>query len=201
MTIRDVVEKMAPTFFLQCALAFGLLLVETDVALWTIHILTGLTTFLSLELLFLLAFEPDAYPVNGLSRLNIAFVPLISWYAVSTSSGLVTFLHTPHAMHVAMCALIGMVLYRTTGHPGATPAQNVTWTSIGLLVGLHVGWIGLHLPVTMPMQGVVAAVLFTGILRMRRYVYVPKPTRQVAWIEGISVVVFFIVAMSTAKWL
>lgn len=201
LSFRSVVEKMLPGLLLQMSLGFGLLLVETSFSLWTIHVVAAISALLSLELLFLLCFEPGAYPVNGLSRLNIAFVPLIVWYAVSTSTGVMIFLHTPHLAHVALCAFLGVALFRTTGHPGATKAQNRIWSFIGFLVGLHVGWLGLHIPLSMPLQGAIAAVLFGVALRMRRYVYAPVPRVQVAWTEAISVAIFFIVAMSTAKWL
>lgn len=201
LSLQSVVEKMIPSFLLQLSTSFGLLLVETSFAVWTIHLIAGISALLSLELLFLLAFEPHAYPVSGLSRLNIAFVPIIVWYVVSTSSGVMTFLHTPHLAHVVVCAFLGFVLFRTTGHPGATKAQNRIWSIVGCVVGLHIGWLGLHIPLNMPLQGAIAAALFSVALRMRRYVYAPMPSRQTAWIEAISVSAFFLVAMSTAKWL
>ena len=201
LTLVELMEKMFPSFLLLIALSFGLVLVETDLSLWVIYLLSSVVSALSLELLFLDCFQRERYPVNGLSRLNIALVPLIVWYAVSTSTGLLTFLHAPHGIHVLMCWILGVVLYRTTGHPGATPVQNRLWMLIGLLIGVHVGWLGLHLPVSMPMQGTVAAVLCSAGLRMRRYVYQPKPSMHIAWSEGIGALVLFIIAISTAKWL
>src|SRR3989344_9241878 len=74
--LPDFLEKMAPTFLLLASLAFGLLLAEGQWALWTLTLCAALGSFISLELLFLLIYHPSAYPVNGLSRINIAYVPL-----------------------------------------------------------------------------------------------------------------------------
>ena len=198
---KDLLEKMAPPFLFHVALAFALVLVESTWALWTIIFLAGLSAFLVLELLFLLSYQPTAYPVNALSRLNIAFVPLILWYAVSTSIGLHTFLHTPSWVHVVMLMALGGVLFRTTGHPGASLAQNRSWMLIGVLVGAQVGWLGLLLPLSMPMQGMIAAIIMTGFLRVRRYLYPPKPSLRVAWSELVATCILFVMALSTTKWL
>ncbi|MCC7357098.1 hypothetical protein IT408_01160 [Candidatus Uhrbacteria bacterium] len=201
MTLVDIFEKIVLPFLLQISLVFGLVLVETTISLWIVIISSFVGMALSLELLYLYCFERERYPVNGLSRLNIALVPIIAWYTVSTSVGLLNFLHFPHFIYVFINGILGMILYRTTGHPGATPSQNRIWMGIGLLIGLHVGWIGLHLPLSMPMQGVIAAVLLSGGLRMRRYVYNPKPSRRIALFEGTAIFVLFTVAILTAKWL
>ncbi|MFZ2804327.1 MAG: hypothetical protein WA001_03815 [Patescibacteria group bacterium] len=197
----DLLEKMAPTFLLMAALAFGLLLVEGSAAFWIIVTLAAVSSFVSLELLFLLAFHPSAYPVNALSRVNIAYVPLIIWYAVSTSSGLMVFLHIDRTLPVLMCGVLGALLFRTTGHPGATRRQNATWTVLGGLIGLEIGMLGLLLPLSIEMQGLVATILFCAALRVRRYLYEPKPSRRVAWIEASAALVLFIGSLISAKWL
>lgn len=196
----DLLEKMLPTYVLFASLAFGLLLVEGPVAIWITIGLAALSSFLSLELLFLLAYHPSAYPVNGLSRLNIAYVPLSVWYAVFTSSGLMIFLHSSRVWHLLITVLLGGVLFRTTGHPGATHRQNAVWTVIGCLVGLEIGLAGWMLPLSMQMQGIVAAGLFVGMLRVRRYLYEPRPSRRTAWSESIAFVVLFVASLLTAKW-
>lgn len=197
----DFLEKMAPTFVLHAALAFGLLLAEGSTAMRVIIALSMASTFISLELLFLLAYHPARYPVNGLSHVNIAYVPIISWYAAATSMGLVTFLHTDRIWHVLLMTGIAMILFRTTGHPGATKQENTLWVFVGGLIGLHVGLIGLLLPLGMPMQGVVAALLVSGGLRARRYLYNPKPSLKQARIEAGALAVAFVALLTTAKWL
>ena len=63
--LGDLVEKMAPAFLLLAVLGFALLLSE---GWWPRLLITALAvvfSFLSLELLFLLARDPGSYPVNG----------------------------------------------------------------------------------------------------------------------------------------
>ncbi|MBI4138747.1 hypothetical protein HY479_01195 [Candidatus Uhrbacteria bacterium] len=198
---RDMLEKMTPSFALLAALAFGLLLAETAVAYAVIVALAVLSSFLSLELLFILAFDPSRYPVSALSRVNIAYVPIAIWYTAATSSGLLTFLHIPKLWHVVMIVALSAVMFRTTGHPGATWQQNAVWTALGALIGLHVGLLGLFLPLGMPVQGFIAAAILCSALRVRRYMYDPKPTVRLAWGEGVAVLVAAVAVLTTAKWL
>jgi len=197
----DLIEKMAPTFVLVAVLGFALLLVERS---WETYLLTGLaavSSFVSFELLFLVARNPAAYPVNGLSHVNVAYVPLAVYYAVSTSSGLLVFLQSAGLWHVALCTALGVILFRTTGHPGASRQQNGVWMAVGGLVGAEVGLVGLLLPLGLSAQGLVSTLIICGALRVRRYLYAPKPSRRLAWGEGLVGLVLFIVVLATAKWL
>lgn len=201
LSFPDLLEKMLPSYILVVALAFSLLLVEGRFYVLLIIFLVGIASFLSLELLFLLAYNPSRYPVNGLSRLTIAYVPIAIWYAASTSSGLMVFLHTDRFWHILLMTLLGGILFRTTGHPGATSNQNSVWTALGALLGAQVGLLGTTLPLSMAMQGTIAALFLCGPLRVRRYMYAPKPTSRQAWIEGVAFMVAFIASLATAKWL
>lgn len=199
--IADMLEKMLPSLLLLLALVFGMLMAEGVYASWLIVMFASVATFLSLELLFLLAFMPSRYPVNGLSHVNIAYVPFIIWYAASNSVGLMSFLHSPKWIHVIGMTLLSIVLFRTTGHPGATTEQNRTWSLVGGLTGLHIGLLGIALPLSMSAQATLAMLLFSAVLRLRRYLYHPLPSRKQAWIEGVAVFIIMCVAMGTARWL
>jgi len=197
----DMLEKMVPTFVLIAVLAFGLLLVEGTFAFWALVVFASVSSFFSLELLFLLAFNPASYPVNGLSRANIAYVPLIVWYAMSTASGLRVFVQTSIWWQLAIATALGALLFRTTGHPGASLRQNAVWSMLGALVGAEIGLVSLLLPLSMQMQGIIAAILFSAALRSRRYLYDPKPSRRVAWIEASTAAALFGISLLSAKWL
>jgi len=197
----DFLEKMLPTYIFLAALVFALLLSEGAAERWVIIVLGTLASYFSLELLFLLAFTPPRYPVHGLSRVNIAYVPFILFYATATSVGLMTFIHISFWIHVALMAILGLVLFRTTGHPEATREQNRRWMLIGMIVGLHLGFMGAMLPLTMYAQGAIAMLMFSILLRLRRYLYHPLPGKKQAWLEGVAAAILLVVILSTTRWL
>ena len=197
----DFLEKMLPTFIFIATLIFALLLTEGALGRYIIIVLAMIAVYLSLELLFLYAFMPPKYPVHGLSRVNIAYVPFIIFYATSTSVGLMTFVHISYWMHIVLMVFMGLVLFRTTGHPEATREQNLRWMAIGALVGLHLGFLGVVLPLNMFAQGAIAMLIFAGVLRLRRYLYHPLPGKIQAWMEGVATVVFLVTIVVTARWL
>ncbi len=198
--IREIAGKLTPSFILLVALAFAFLLTEKTWQFVLLEAFAGVSSFLSLEVLFLMVHHPSAYPVNGISRVNISYVPIIMWYAISTSIGLVIFIHSDRIWHVLMAAVLGYILFRTTSHPDATRSQNRIWSLVGICTGIEIGLVGLLLPVSMAMQGLIAAVIMSGVLRMRRYLYNPKPSHRVAWSEAIGMIVIAVVSLSTAKW-
>ncbi|MFA5935413.1 MAG: hypothetical protein WC787_00965 [Patescibacteria group bacterium] len=201
LPIRDAFERMLPSFILLASLAFALLLVEGPVATWTLLFLACATPLVSLELLFLLVYHPPRYPVNGLSHANVAYVPVAVWYVASTSNGLLIFLHVHALWHIALMITLGALLFRTTGHTGATAQEKSIWTPLGVVIGAHVGLLGLLLPVSMPMHGIIAALIMSAALRARRYLYEPRPSLRQAWIESFGALSFFIFTLATAKWL
>jgi hypothetical protein len=198
---KDLLEKMSPTLIFVLALVFALLLAEGGLQVTAIIILAGVGTYLSLELLFLLAFAPPRYPVHGISRVNIAYVPFIIFYIAATSAGLMTFVHTPLWIHVVLMTVLGLILFRTTGHPEATKEQNQRWMLIGLITGLHLGLLGAMLPLSMFAQGAIAMVLFSSMLRLRRYLYHPLPVKKQAWLEGVTAIVLLSAILTTSRWL
>jgi hypothetical protein len=197
----DVLEKMIPTFVLVLTLAFGLLLAEGAFARTVIIVLAALASMVSLEFLFLLICQPERYPVNGLSRLNLAYVPLIFWYVAATSSGLLVFVHADRGAYIIVLMAVSMILFRTTGYPGASFQQHLIWMTVGAMIGLHVALLGIFLPINMAAQGMIAALVGSAALRARRYMYTPLLSPRQAWIEGVTALVAFIAIVSTAKWI
>lgn len=201
ISLRDMLGRMLPSFVLLGTLAFALLLSEGIYAISLIIALASIASFVSLELLFLFIYHPSRYPVSGISRVNIAYVPISVWYVAATSNGLLVFLHMEKIWHVFIMLALGAVLFRTTGHEGASAPEKTLWTFLGALIGAQVGLLGVILPVSMQVQGIIAAFLLCASLRARRYLYDPKPSLKQAWIEGMSATVAFVVVLSTAKWL
>lgn len=201
LPFRNMCIKMAPSFLLLASCGFALLLVEGNLSLGVLIAVAGISSGISLELLFLLCHHPARYPFNGLSRVNVAYVPIALWYAASTWNGLLIFVHVNRFWYLICLTALSGVLFRTTGHTNATEEQTKIWTIVGLLVGVHVGLLGLLLPVGMPMQGIIAAFLISASLRARRYMYDPKPSTRQAYVEGGLAAVSFVSVLVTAKWL
>lgn len=199
--LRDAFERMLPSYVLIASLAFALLLAEGTIAVWCVIAIAMITSFISLELLFLMVYDPSRYPVNGISRANVAYVPVAVWYAASTSNGLIVFLHAAPIWHISLLTVMGAILFRTTEHATATREEKSVWMILGAVIGAQVGLLGVMLPVSMPLHGLIAAAILSSALRVRRYLYHPKPSLRQAWIEGIGAVVLFIGALATAKWL
>ncbi len=204
----DLLEKMLPTALLVFSVVFATLLAEGAWMRYALVGIGGLSVFLSLELLFLYAFMPSRYPVNGLSRVNIAYVPLTVFFTSATAIGLMTFLNSSasaqlvsRVIYVCVMAVLGVTLFRTTGHPDASAEQNRRWMLVGGLVGLHLGLLGVMLPLAMNVQGAVAMIVFGGILRMRRYLYQPFPSRAQAWTEFVLGACMLVALTVTSRWL
>lgn len=201
ISLIDVLKKMTPSFLLLATLAFALLLAEGTMARTLLIVLAAAVSCISLEFLFLLAYQPMRYPVNGLSRLNLAYVPLTVWYLAATSAGLLAFVHADRVMLVLVFVAMSALLFYTTGHPGANMQQHLSWIVVGAIVGLHVGLLAIFLPINMAAQGMMAALLISGALRVRRYVHAPFLSRRQAWIEGGAACAALTLIMSTAKWM
>lgn len=201
IVLWDMVKKMLPTMLLILALAFAMLLVEGAIEQWIVIALSFIGSFLSLQLLFFLCFMPSRYPVGGLSRVNIAYVPLIILFSVSTSTGLINFLHTPRWPHIVGMVLLGILLFQTTGHPEASVEQNYTWMLVGAITGLYLGLLGAMLPLGIWQQGALGMVVFCGILRMRRYLYNPLPGKRQAASEFALALIFLVAIAITSRWL
>ena len=201
IAFADLLEKMLPTAILLLALGFASLLIEGQLGQYGIIVVGAVSSYLSLELLFFLTFMPSRYPVHGLSRVNIAYVPFIIWYSSVPSIGLITFLHSPKWVHVALMAVLGLVLFRTTGHPEATIEQNRRWMFVGLITGFQLGLLGIMLPLSMEAHGALAMMTFSIILRMRRFMHNPLPSLRQAWMERAGALILLVVIVLTSRWL
>ncbi|MEI7511956.1 MAG: hypothetical protein WCK01_00650 [Candidatus Uhrbacteria bacterium] len=206
VSFNELIEKMAVPTIAFATLALVCLFAEQPIERGFLTALGAGIPLLSLELLFLYAYQPTRYPVNAISRLNLALVPLTAFFLAVGLMGLQIFLTDPAWEHVAdpvtlgAFMLLGAVLTLITGHPTSDRAHRVRWTAFGALLGLHIGLLCIILPVSLSVIGCIAALGFAAPLRARRYGYDPKPPIQLAWVEGISAFVLFMTILLVSRW-
>ncbi len=193
-------ERVAPPMMLLFAIALALLMAEESVQHLILSILAVLTVVVSLEMLFYFLFDPKRYPVNALSHMALAIVPLTAYAFAVGLSGLRVFVQLPGWIPCLIFGVYGIVAYWTTEHPVADRASRHRWRVLGAIIGLQVALFGLLLPLEVWTQGLLAALLFAIPLRIRRYAFPPTPSHRLALAETLFVVVFFVTLLLTARW-
>ncbi|MSR85138.1 hypothetical protein EXS71_01730 [Candidatus Uhrbacteria bacterium] len=197
---KDASDKLVPPFLALTILCFAFLLVQNVYEKWIVTFLLAGISFFALELTFLFTRAPSRYPVNGLSRFNIALIPLMAFFLAATLNGLEVFLRLPWWIFGCAFLVFGASAFFFTAHPTAKFKHRSQWTFLGVLVGLQTAILGLVLPVSMLVHGALAAFFFLFPLRIRRYAYPPVPSWRTAWSEGLLAVIFFIGILITTRW-
>lgn len=200
ISLIDGLSKMGPSVLVLVSLTFGFLLVEGRAFEWAVTALWVVLIFVSLELFFLLAYDPARYPVHALSRFNLALGPLSVFFVASTFYGLLVFLQTSRWITIVVMAVLGALYYYLTPSPGAGRSSHGRWSVLGFAIGAQVGCLGLLLPFGMWFHGASAALLFSFPLRVRRYGRAPVPSTMIAWTEGVVALGFFCALLLTARW-
>ena len=192
--------RMGVAFLLLLSLGYALLLAEGVWARWGIPVLAGIAAFAALELLFLHVFLPARYPVNGLSHLNLALVPLALWCVQSASVGLSVFIHAPRWIGVVMMGAVCGALFWATAHAESRAAHQRRWALLGVLIGVHLGLLGTLLPLPIPVHGAYAAALGAVGLRARRYGISPRLSRRVVLVELLIATALVLTLFMTGQW-
>ncbi|HEU0051022.1 MAG TPA: hypothetical protein VFQ60_03125, partial [Patescibacteria group bacterium] len=138
LSLRDALEKILPSVFVLISISLSFLLAEGAWEKWIVTGLFALIPFLVLELLFLLTFAPARYPVNGLSHVNVAFVPLGAFFLALAFDGLAVFLRIAPWMTLVAFMLFTAAAFYLTSHPTADHYHRRRWALLGGFVGLHV---------------------------------------------------------------
>ncbi|MEK7473499.1 MAG: hypothetical protein AAB668_02095 [Patescibacteria group bacterium] len=154
----------------------------------------------ALDLLFLLTHQPSRYPVNGLSRLNLALVPFSAFCLAVGLVGMQIFIQLEKWIIILAFVLLGAALARLTEHPSAGRVAAGRWTVFGAILGLHVGILSVVLPVGLEVIGALAAIAFAWPLRARRYGYEPKPPRRLAMAETTGATVLYLAILLVSRW-
>lgn len=210
---KDFVEKMSLPLLAMIATGTAFLVFEEE---WVHGLLTGAMAFISffsLELFFVSQYHSMKYPLNGLSRWNMALIPCIGFLGGAVLQGIQTFLLWPMVssggedavlwplwIEPVILAVVGAVAYIVTSHPTATRPLRIKWMMLGALIGLQIGILGLMMPVPTSTFGALVAICLAIPLRIRRYAYAPVPPRSLAWAEGLSMLGCLIAILMGSRW-
>ncbi|MCE9586598.1 hypothetical protein K8R04_04795 [Candidatus Uhrbacteria bacterium] len=200
LSLEELVSKMAPGVVVLFSMGFAFLMVETPESRLAVSILFSGSAAVSLEMLWMLVFDPARYPVHGLSRLNIAFMPLAAFFTCLGLTGLGYFIRTPEWITPAAMSALGALAFFLTSHHSHNDAHRNRWTILGAAIGLQAGILAIILPVSIVVQGAFAAFLFAIPLRIRRYSTGTTRRYVAAWGEGIGVTVLFLTVLLVSRW-
>lgn len=197
---RVTVEKMLPSVMALAAIALSASMFEGKYVGLALSLLMGVLSWLTLKLFFLMCFDPQGYPVNSLSHVNLALVPLTVFFMAWGLDGMLVFIRLPWWVIIPAFIPVMAALYATTAHPSATAADRARWAALGAFVGLACGVLVQVLPVGMLVQGMIVALLAALPVRIRRYAYQPKPSTRVAYFEGIVWALIFVSIILFSRW-
>lgn len=197
---REFLIKMTPPLLAWISTALAMLVVEDPAARTVLTaILTGIPLIV-LELLFLLAIDPGRYPVHGLSRLNVALMPLSAFLLAASLDGLRIYLQLNGWIMVALFAGFGALAFALTSHHASSHEQDIRWTMLGALAGLQAGLLVYLLPISLSAAGLIAALIIAAPLRMRRYAFQPVPGRRMAVAESAGASVLLAAILLLSRW-
>lgn len=198
---QETLEKGAPPVLAFMAFAFGFLLLEKPHERFLLSLGLAGSVWLTLELFYLLSRARARYPVNGLSRVEMALAPVSVFFIAMSLHGLRVFLRLPFWVPAVVFACYTALWFSVTSHPTADRGARVRWAALGSLVGLHIGFVVWMLPVAHAVSGALAAILFSVPLRIRRYAYAPVPSKKHAYAESGLAWVFFLALIFTSRWI
>lgn len=200
VSFRATFEKMTPAVFAAASTIAAFLMAQDRIQRLGLTLVMVFLSWVTLELFFYYAYDPKRYPVNALSHVNLALVPLIVFYSSCGLSGLQLFLQTPWWLPMTIFIALGAILFALTEHPVADAAHRLRWRGLGMWVGAQAALLLVFLPVTVSVRGTLLALLFFVPLRIRRYAYAPHPSTRVSWLEGGAAFALFLFVLITAQW-
>jgi len=200
LSIEELTVKMLPGILVLTSMGFAFLLIESPESRLALSILVAGTAGVSLEMLWLLVFDPARYPVHGLSRLNMAFMPLSFFFTTIGLTGLGYFIRTPEWVTPAITALLGSAAFVLTFHHSHSANHRWRWALVGGAIGLQIGILANILPVSIVVQGAIASLLIAIPLRIRRYGTGAAPRPVTAWGESLGVGILFLTILLISRW-
>lgn len=198
----EALWKAVPGFLFVAAA--GVCAVMLEVPLWRhgLSIFVAFIAYIALELFFLHKYDAPHYPVNGLTHLYLGLVPLTNAFLAWGFSGTQTFAikYAPPWLPIFVFMIVNALGFAATSHPDAKPGQRHAWIVFGAWVGVGIACLVIFLPLSMPAQACIAALLVAVPIRLRRYGFLPRPGPVTAWLEGSVVVIAFLGILLLSRW-
>lgn len=194
------------------ALPFAVFFLSTAVmalmlegAFWrhALSIFVSLVMYMSLELLFLHLYHSSRYPVNGLTHLALGLIPVTNAFFAWGVVGIQAFQKplAPPAWSVPFVfAFINALAFAVTTHPDATTHKRRVWILFAAVAGAGIGCLLLFLPLAMPAQAFLAALLIALPLRLRRYEFRPHISFSAALMEAVIAGLAFFALLLLSEW-
>lgn len=196
----DAAARILPAGLFLVSAAVAFLIIEQPLVRAVLCLVVAFIPFFSLDLLYLALYDPAKYPVNGLSRFNLALAPSSIFLLTIGLGGLQVFLKVQPWIVLLVLPIYAGIFFLITSHPTADQAHRSRWTGVGALVGFKAAALSLALPVALPVQGALAALLVALPLRVRRYGYAPEPTRRQAILETCLHLSCFVLLLLVSRW-
>lgn len=200
VSLLGFVERVLPPTLLLTATALAALMADNSIHSLALSVTAVVTATISLEMIFYFLFDPKRYPVNALSHIALASVPLTAYGFAVGISGLLVFVRIPYWIPCVLFGVYGLIAYWLTEHPVANTASRNRWRILGAVVGVQVAIFLLVLPLDVWAQGLLAAFLFALPLRIRRYAFPPVPVVRMAIAEVTISIFLFSTLLLTARW-
>lgn len=190
---------LLPAFFSMTMIGFGHLMIEETVLRVSTTAVFAFIPWLALELGWFMLYESHHYPARAFTRLNLALVPLSMWYLLTTLQGIQVFLQILSGMLMALCVFATVLWFVITIRSWKDQREK-RWIWASLVIGGHVALLLVLLPVSMPVQGALAALLVALPLRLRHLVHERGPFFRALWLEGGLLCVLWIGILFSARW-
>lgn len=196
----DAAGRLLPTALFIISASLSFLVIEQPLIRTALTLAVAFVPFFSLDLLYLALCDPARYPVNGLSRLNLALAPSAIFLLTIGLGGLQVFLRIQPWIALLALPFLAAVFFLVTSHPTADQAHRSRWTGIGAIAGFKAAALSLALPLALPVQGALAALIVALPLRVRRYGYAPAPSRRQAIVETCLHLGCFLLLLLVSRW-
>lgn len=198
----EAVWKAVPGCLFLASAGILSLMLEQPALQTVLSLFVAFIAYMSLELFFLHKYDAPHYPVHGLTHLDVGLIPLTNAFLAWGFFGIRTFSKglAPVWLMVATFILVNALGFASTSHSDASRYQRNLWTAFGAWTGAGIACLLLFLPLSMPVQACLAALLAALPIRLRRYSFLSHPSPIAIWIESGIAAALFLGILLLSRW-